>query len=393
MAPKKILVALRLNYSSNRYFLSGIARFIRHTANWRVTVEQDFSEFTDKMIRQIADYGYDGIITVPPHDSAAERLLEQQNIPLVVIDANNDDLKHRRKNLVFLRGDNEGFGALAAQHFAKLGHFRSYAFITPFKETAWAENRFHGFQRALAQRAESVEKISSPYPSGSPEDIQYLQQALRALPKPLAVLGAYDVLAMHVLQACEAEGLAVPKLVEVLGMDNDPVFCDFSRPALSSISMGQLRVGELAAIELNRLIEKQPQPIRTVITRNAEVISRESTAPLSPATHLVERALEIIERETSTGISARDVIARLGVSRALADRRFRELQGMSIGEAITRRRLALLRQQLRRTDQPIAVLSASCGFATPDHAKRMFKKAYGLSMRDYRITAKLSNPK
>ena len=41
-------------------------------------------------------------------------------------------------------------------------------------------------------------------------------------------------------------------------------------------------------------------------------------------------------------------------------------------------------RRLRDTDSPVAEITAECGWANPDPPKRLFKKRFGCSMRDYR---------
>ena len=52
-------------------------------------------------------------------------------------------------------------------------------------------------------------------------DASYLKNALAAMPKPVAVMAAYDQRGAQVLQACDGSGLTVPKHVQVIGVDDD----------------------------------------------------------------------------------------------------------------------------------------------------------------------------
>ena len=74
----------------------------------------------------------------------------------------------------------------------------------------------------------------------------------------------------------------------------------------------------------------------------------------------------------------------MGVSRSLADLRFREVNGTTILEALTRRRLNEVVRLLFTTDYPIKRISLSCGFSNIKHLKWLFKSRFGMSMRDYR---------
>ena len=381
---KNILIALRLNYSSNRSYLSGIARYLRTTHNWNTTVLENFYELSDKTLDRIVHGFYDGVITVPPHDDTISRKLGKCSVPLALLGSSHENLLNRRPNTVHVCSDDYGIGRLAARYLMGLGKFRQFAFVSSSPVTAYSERRFAGFAKGLEANKDELTKIMSPFPSGSDEDIACLQSSLLRLPKPVAVFTAYDQRAAQVLQACGTGGLSVPRDIEVLGVDNDLVFCEFSRPALSSIAINQVRKGEIAAYELNRLIGSGATKAKTILLKDAEVVERESTSPISPATRLVERALEFIEANAAAGIRPRDVVAHLRVSSALAVRRFRELEGKTIGEAITQSRMRILRSKLRTSKMTIASIVSASGFNNQDHAKRLFRKIYGMSMRDYR---------
>ena len=381
---KRVLLAFRLNYSSNRQFLAGVARYLRHAPSWRVTVAENFYDFDAATLAKAARDGYDGILTVPPHDPEAARLLSAQAAPLALLGATGDELPARRR-VAFVGSDERGLGARAAEHFLSLGTFRAFAFVLSSPATVWAQQRFEGFRDALAAHGCEPALIDSPHVAGSPDDLSYLEDALAAMPKPVAVMAAYDQRGAQVLQACDGSGLTVPKHVQVIGVDDDPVFCDFSRPTLTSLSTGQVRKGEVAAMALDRLMDDRACAERKVIKlTGAEIVERESTAPIAPAAHLIERAMDFVEREATHGVRARDVVAHLGVSQALVNKRFREYGCRTLSDALARARLKAVRVKLRTTKMKIGAITAACGFPNADYAKRLFRKTYGLTMRDYR---------
>ena len=114
------------------------------------------------------------------------------------------------------------------------------------------------------------------------------------------------------------------------------------------------------------------------------VIHRESTAELSTSGKLVQKAVAYIRHHALEGIGVADVVAHLQVSRRLADLRFRELQHSSIGEEITRVRLAEVQRRLRATKEPIDAIAVQCGYANPNYLKNLFRKRFSMSMRDFR---------
>ncbi len=114
------------------------------------------------------------------------------------------------------------------------------------------------------------------------------------------------------------------------------------------------------------------------------VIPRESTARLLSAQALVERAQKFINAHATRSITPQDVASHLHVSRQLLDLRFRESGKGTVGELITRRKLAEVKRQLVQTTASIAQITDLCGFANENALKNLFKRTTGLSMRDWR---------
>ena len=387
---RKILVALRLAYSSNRAFLTGIARYRKRVPTWEVTVVEKFTDFTAAALRETLDAGYEGILTVRPYTREAKRLLTECPIPIAVLGTAGDDLSARTAPTVYVRSMDEEIGAAAARYFVSLGAFRSFAFVGLISRTTWSKARRIGFRKELRKLGHRATAISSPFPDGSADDLKFLEKALLRFPKPVAVMAAYDNRALNVLSVCSHPELAVPNKVSVIGVDNDAVLCDFSSPTLTSISTDPDCKGEVAAEELEKLIRTRSRQVRTIIMKNVSVVRRESTAPIAPAAHLIERVLRFIADNACSGIRARDVIAHLGISSALVHRRFREYGQTSLAGEINRVRLEAVKRHLRETRLPIAIITERCGLPSPQYAKRLFKQTFGLTMREFRTTEKRS---
>jgi len=381
---RHILVALRLAYSSNREFLSGIARYRRRNPQWHVTVADGFTDFSPAMIEDIASSGYDGIITIRPHTAKAETALTRSTLPLVVLGSEAGDLSGRTQNVAFIRGDDLGIGKCAARHFLSLGAFSSFAVIGLSQDVSWSKIRTKGFCDELRQHGHTVFTLKPDHPEGSSDDRRSLSNFLATLPKPAAVFATYDNRAINVLETCEAVHLKIPKDIQVIGVDDDTVLCDFSTPTLTSISPGQQRKGELAAEKLERMIHKPLSVPSVVIHSEMKIVERETTAPVSSAKHLVERALRHIAANACSGIRARDVVAHLGVSRALIDRRMRECRDTSLAAEINRVRLDEIKRKLTGTKLSVSAICSSCGFSTPQYAMRLFKRTTGMTAAAWR---------
>ena len=382
---RRIYVALRLQYYSNRAFLSGVAQFIRRNPNLRATVAEKFHDFDDDALAQIIAEGYDGIITVMPHSTAAQKLLTKAPIPIVFLGTGKGDMSERELNTVFIRSDDCEIGKCAARYLLSLGKFATYIFLDLQKRRLWAKERCRGFSEELKRHGLSAVHISSEHEDGSLDDLHFITQSLLDLPRPIAVFAAYDNRALHALSACSHPKLQSPKNVSVIGVDNDEVLCEFSSPALTSIATGTVQKGVRAAEELESILRRRTKPIvKTVILPVQQVVERESTRPTLPAVRLVENARRYIADNAAQGISVNDVASAVGVSRALLDRRFKELTNSTVLAEINAMRLKKLAQLLTKTSLPIYKLSAQCGFKESNYAKRAFKKAFGTSMREFR---------
>ena len=75
--------------------------------------------------------------------------------------------------------------------------------------------------------------------------------------------------------------------------------------------------------------------------------------------------------------------AHLGVSRRLADLRFREVTGATIQSALVDARLEKVKRWLRDTDMRISDIAQRCG-CDPGVLRNLFRRRCGTSMRDYR---------
>ena len=98
----------------------------------------------------------------------------------------------------------------------------------------------------------------------------------------------------------------------------------------------------------------------------------------------VRRAIRYIDQHAMEGITARDVVAYLGVSRRLADLRIRQIEHTSLGKLIAERKLKAVAENLIQTDLPLQRIAAECGFTSNKHLQRAFKARFCQSMTAYR---------
>ncbi len=388
----KVLVIVRTN-GSGRELLQGAFRYARTDPYCSVHMDNMPDLLTREKVAAFAAQGYSGILT-------SEIGLEQDvtdafaalDIPMVVMSAPDPRLAAKKSGVSFVGMDEEGIGALGAKYLLSLGSVNSYGFVASYRNLPWSYLRKAGFVRTIREagfRARTLEGPTGPVDKlGSSEDIENLERWLLALPKPAAIMADHDVRAAQVLACCNRLSLNVPQQVAAIGVDNDRVICDFTEPTLSSILPDHEQVGFRAAERLSTMMARRA---RAKTAKDAAikcppktVVVRESSQPFSPSAQLVHRALAFIDQNACNGIRVDDVARHLGVSRALIDLRFREVEGRTVLDAITERRLCEVKRLLVSTTLSIARISILCGFKDPKHVARLFMQRFGVTMRSFR---------
>ena len=380
---RDVIVLVNLLFVSGRSFLSGVFSHFADGHLWRVRILQSDGEFTESVAAQAEESGVDGIIlTLPGRPGALERVASS-SIPAVFVNVDGGEALRRRPRAAFLSVDHAAIGREGARHLLSCGKFASFAFVHVTPEAdGWSHARSDAFRKVLAESGRPFFEYPSRVTVADDADFRALTDFLASLPKPAGVMTTYDGRAAHVLNVCSAAGLAVPRQVAVIGVDNDEFFCNFSSPPLSSVLPDFEGGGRMAAEMLENLMAgHRPREAHIPVRK---VVVRESTAPLPPATALVESALAFIRAHATEGATAADVVRHLGVSPRLAELRFRELRGETIRAAIEKERLDLVKRLLRTTARPIESIAREAGFKSPIRLSLLFHQRTGQSPRAWR---------
>ena len=376
---KKVFIALRMAGIAGQEKLSGIFRFLGENHDWDITLVRTAAEFTPARMKASLKEGYDGFIVSIPDTEQTAALLASTNIPTIVMDIHSPLLENRRKRIVFIRNSSEEIGRTAANHLLAIGKCRSYAFVHNPSVMQWSVDRCTAFRETLRDNGFWCHELTTA-------------EGLQKLERPVGVFAANDDCGYDVIEFCHAHRIRVPEDAVVLGINNDTLICENCHPQLSSIQPDFEQEGYLAAETLTKMMGtshlqktfQTSQTSQTFLVGVKAVIRRESTAELSTSGKLVQKAVAYIRKHALEGVGVPDVVAHLKVSRRLADLRFRELQHTSIGDEITRIRLAEVQRLLRTTREPIDSIAAQCGYANPNYLKNLFRKRFSMSMRDFR---------
>ena len=373
----RILVLNDLSLRGGRDIQRGIFEYIDQTGcDWDLRmIPTDEAHLVIKSeLLSAVDRCAGVILTVELEPNIMDRLAASA-VPIVAVGLRHARLEARTRSIAFIRNDNLNIGRLAAEHLLSLGKFNSYAFIPARghpQSQYWSDERQAGFVRAL-QKA----NVTTLLPPEGADIIPWLS----ALPKPTAILAAYDVLGAEISHACTEANIRIPQSVAILGVDNDDLICRQCHPALSSVLPGHHEMGYAAARELHRLLKNKACRTHITVIPPKDIISRDSTRLLPPATALVSRMKDFIRFNAAKGISVADVVRHVRVSRRLAELRFRELEGITLRKAIETRKLQLAQRLLARGKRPIATVARECGFTSGNQLTRVFKIRFGQSIQ------------
>lgn len=257
---------------------------------------------------------------------------------------------------------------------------RAFAFAAASTTRAWSEERGAAFAAELAGRGHAA--VTIPNAEALPQ--KELAQRLLALPKPCGVFAAYDDVGRRIVETARDAGLKVPDDMEVLSVGDDEMVCDYVRPTLTSLAPDFETEGYRAARELQAMMFGARPKRRVFLVGLCGIEERGSTRNASVGQSIVRAARAYIAANALRGISAADVVRHLGVSRSLADLRFREETGTSLLQAILDVRLGKVKRLLAETDLPVGEIARRAGYANANYLKNLFRRHVGQSMRDWR---------
>jgi LacI family transcriptional regulator len=364
--------------------LSGVAAYARIAGPW--IFHHDERSISDTLPAKIRSWSPDGVIARIEHPKLAQQL-RRLNVPTV-------DLFEKRMlpGIPVVLSDHKAVAHLAADHLMSLGLWR-FAFCG-FSGLEFSEQRGKYFCEDVAARGYEVhvfEKHGRVRTRGltAIEAKAHCQTAelavwLRGLPKPIGIMACNDIRAYGLLNACEESGIRVPDDVMIIGVDNDPIWCELSGLSLSSIEPNAERVGYEAAALLERMIAGRRRIPMTTRVAPRGVVVRQSTNTLAIPNQEMAHVLRYVREHACEGLTVKLLSQRTAIARSTLCHWFVEYLGRSPGEEITRVRLDRMKCLLSTTNMRLEEISRRCGFVHVETMYRLFKRITGQTPGDYR---------
>ncbi|MFA9479134.1 substrate-binding domain-containing protein [Phycisphaerales bacterium AB-hyl4] len=287
--------------------------------------------------------------------------------------------------------DNEAIAQIALEHFQE----RGYAHLG-YSGGRHRDRDQRGvcFQRAAEAVGLSVHCYDRTIWESPGEDRTAVSRAGRArwlesLPHPIGILCWSDLAARTLAEACASSDLRMPEDVAILGVDNDVLICEMTRPSLSSIELSTERIGFESARLLDSLMggEWSPhaapdKPIPRILP--AGVVARASTDHFAVSDPDIVRAVRYIREYSVDGIGVEAVAEHAGLSRRSLERHFKRHLGCTPLQVISRVRLERICRLLSDSDVPLARIAEAGGFQSVRHLHRFFRQQTGSTPTSYR---------
>lgn len=292
--------------------------------------------------------------------------------------------------------DNNQIGRLAADHFLERG-LRHFAFVGPPSQLFSIER-----QTAFSQAIQDAGYSSESYVSCAPQEFDphglhwdlepEVQKWLRRLPTPVGIFTPNDLWGVQVIVAARRANLRVPEDVAVLGVDDDDLYCEMTRPRLSSVIVPAEEIGYQAAALLDRLLDGAQPPDEPLLLPSVGIEARRSSEVLAIDDEAVIAALRFIRENSHQPLQVIDVLRQVPLGRRTLERRCRDLLGWGLAEEIRRVHLDRARTLLANTSLSIQAVATQAGFQDYRHMARIFRRQFDMTATEYRDTVTKSLP-
>lgn len=206
---------------------------------------------------------------------------------------------------------------------------------------------------------------------------------LKSLPKPCGIFASHDQRAVHILNVCRQEKIAVPEQIQVLSVDNEEWLCEQTVPTLSSIELDFEGGGFAAADTLYRMIHKQ-RFSKISAFGALSVVERMSTTDQHGHLSSALRARDYIRTHATERLTVSEISLKVNIPVRTLQASYQKVFSRTLMADIIETRLEKVRVLLRTTTLSIDKITQLTGFGSPLHLMRLFKRTTGMTMLAYR---------
>ena len=231
----------------------------------------------DEYLRALMQKRVDGVLLVPAQlDAELIPWLQNQNTPVVVIDRR---VSHRQVDVV--RCDAEDGAFKLVQHLLELGH-RRIAVLGGPRTVSTAADRVAGYRHAMLRAGIGVVPewvCHGEFTRAS--GYEMARHLLQLNPRPTALFGVNNFIALGALRAAKDAGLRVPRDLSLVAFD------DFAsefvvEPFLTVVDQPAAEMGQRATeLLLTRMKQDPPETYQEIVLPTKVIVRNSTAAPSS----------------------------------------------------------------------------------------------------------------
>lgn len=380
MTRKSVALLVETSNAYARGLVEGITDYLHEHPGWSIYLPEQ--QRSAEAPRWLAHWQGDGVIAriETPQIAAA---LSKLKIPVIDVSA-----ARPLPDLPWVETDDKAIACLAAEHLLQRG-FRNLAYCGEIGFN-WSRWRGEAFQQAVLSRGAKCYHFENATRGQAgyrwQEQMDRLSHWLCQLPKPIGIMACYDMKAQQLLDTCRQLGINVPDEVAVIGVDNDELLCNLCDPPLTSVIPDARRTGYLAADLLQQAMSGKKVAAEGHLIEPLGVATRQSTDVLAIEDREIANVVRYIRLHACTGITVKDILRDIPMSRRVLENRFKKLMGKTPHEAILQQRLERVKILLRETELPLEKIASQTGFEHPEYLSVAFRRHFGVPPGAYRRT-------
>ena len=375
--PKRIAIAIELDFPFPHHYdcCRGIQRYADERGGWLTVIDPHLVG----MAGQAGAAEYDGV--VGRIGLRAAEAAKAHGIPAV-----NHWLNSPAKDLPCVFADFREGGRIAGEHLLARG-FRNFGYLGVTRDRGGSLQLAGFVQAARSQGLEppAMLKVSVNFEAGAKAFGRFrgqVRQWLTGLTPPIGIFVASAAMACYVTQICRESGLRVPLDVGIVTQYNTNIGFD---PTFSSVDHDLEKIGYCAAMLLDRLIgSRRSQPKKPLLIKPSGLTVRSSSDAFVVADPLVAKALRFIADHAREAVTVEDVARHVHTTARTLERRFKEFLHRPASHEINRLRTEYIKRRMEEPAIRLGELAVECGFYSPSHFARFFRKMTGLRPKDYR---------
>lgn len=377
----RVGLVLQTGQAHMRGICRGVFRFLQENDHWEIVGEGQYPLLDWK---QLPKWQGDGMIAIA-NNRRQLKTLQNKGVPVVIAGSRFLD-----SSLPSVACDSEGIGTMAAEHLLECG-LRNMLFVGELK---WDDERIRhqAFVDCVAKASVQCETLrlkvgeytASDASAHYRPDQEQLAERLRAIAKPVGICAPNSVLARFVSDVAKRTGFAVPDDVAVIGVNDDPIVCESTKPPLSAVTQPSEQIGVEAANLLDQLMKGKKVKQRQTLLQPMGVIARRSTDVLAVEDEDLRAAMRYIREHADQPIEVIDVANNVAVSRRTLETKFKRILGRTPSLELRRARMELAKKLLMDSDQPITKIAFAAGFNSRQVFSNLFRRETGMTASAYR---------